>query len=352
MHTLPLFPDTDADAQLRCLLAQFDQWVAYRAENPHGSRAREQRALRDESVAVYRDMWRSFAEYCAPRGLSLATMTVADLEMFLTVRGIGEASGAPRITTRGDALSSRYARRYLELIERITRWLALQAQTLANPAASDLLQRPDYKYANANDKDPAPQYLAAAQARRLIAHVTELRAGTGTDGSMTWKEVRDRTAVAVMLGAGLAPGDVRALRLAGVKTKGGRIAHLPWKLALPGNGNIDPRETPLARWAARQLAFWLTVRAQTGIAGDAVFPATASGRDWSHTRCFESCRAVLATAGLASDAHGLFQLRHTFALRQLSRGKSEADVACWLGLKNLAHMARYSRILVGPVEVV
>lgn len=215
-----------------------------------------------------------------------------------------------------------------------------------------MLKRPEFKYANAEDKDPAPQYLAAAQARRLIAHVTEIRPDSVANVPLTWKEVRDRTAVAVMLGAGLAPGDVRALRLAGVKSTGGRLSRMPWKLALPGNANIDARETPIAPWAGQQLAFWLAIRAKVAIPGEAVFPSTAGGRDWSHTRCFEACRHVLSAAGLEADAHGLFQLRHTFALRQISKGKSEQEVAAWLGLKNIKHMERYSRILMDPVEVV
>jgi site-specific recombinase XerD len=121
---------------------------------------------------------------------------------------------------------------------------------------------------------------------------------------------------------------------------------------LPGNGNIDARETPVSPWAGRQLAFWMAVREQVSIGGDAVFPSTASGRNWSHTRCFDACKAVLTAAGLIADAHGLFQLRHTFALRQLSNGKSEQEVATWLGLKNIKHMERYSRILMSPVDIV
>jgi site-specific recombinase XerD len=352
MTSYSLFPDADSTAQMTQFLAQFDLWVTHRAENNRGNRLRAQRPLAEESIDVYRDMWRSFAEYCVPRGLTLADITASDLDLFLSIRGTGDSSRTPRITTRSDSLSSRYARRYLVLIDRVTRWLALQTQSPINAAALEMQKRPTFKYANAEDRDPAPQYLAAAQARRLIAYVTQLRVNSVSDAPLTWKEVRDRTAVAVMLGAGLAPGDVRTLRLSGVKTDGGRNANLPWKLALPGNGNIDARETPIAPWAGRQLALWMAVREQAAIAGDAVFPSTAGGRDWSHTRCFEACREVLTAAGLAADVHGLFQLRHTFALRQLSKGKQEHEVAAWLGLKNVKHMERYSRILLNPIDVV
>lgn len=352
MTTYSLFPATDLTALSADFLEQFEAWVADRAENSAGSRERGKRPLADESADVYRDMWHSFADYCVPRGLTLAGIKADDLDLFLSLRGIGDARRAPRITTHHDHLSSRYARRYLVLIDRVTRWSAKQTNTTANFAAHQMLGRPEFKYANTEDKDPAPQYLPAAQARRLITHVTEVRTGSATDVPLTWKDVRDRTAVAVMLGAGLAPGDVRALRLGGVKSAGGRHGDVPWKLALPGNGNIAARETPIAPWAGRQLAFWLTVRAHAAIPGEAVFPSTAGGRDLSHTRCFEACRNVMTAAGLAADAHGLFQLRHTFALRQISKGKSEQEVAAWLGLKNVNYMERYRRILLGPVEVV
>ena len=352
MTNYSLFPTMDLTTFSDRFLFHFESWVAHRAENTARGLDRGQRPLANESAEVYRDMWRSFADFCEPRGLALATITVRDLDLFLALRGVGDARFAPRVTTQSEQLSARYARRYLVLIDRVSRCVADKTSTPTNFAAHDLLKRPEFKFANAENKDPAPQYLAAAQARRLISHVTQLCTSGVSDVPLTWKEVRDRTAVAIMLGAGLAPGDVRALRLAGIKTAGGRLAHVPWKLSLPGNGNIDARETPVALWAGRQLAFWLTVRAQAAIPGDAVFPSTALGRDWSHTRCFESCRDVLTAAGLASDTHGLFQLRHTFALRQISKGKSEQEVAAWLGLKNVNHMQRYRRILMRPVDVV
>jgi integrase len=158
--------------------------------------------------------------------------------------------------------------------------------------------------------------------------------------------------VALMLGAGLSPGDVRHLKLEGVITAGGRKAGVPWKLAVEGNGNSPARETPIADWAGRQLAFWLRVRAEQGIPGNYVFPATMKGTQWSHSRCFESSRDVLESARLGEDAGGLYKLRHTFALRQLRKGKSEEDVARWLGLLDINGMVRYRRIVLSYQDVV
>ena len=47
----------------------------------------------------------------------------------------------------------------------------------------------------------------------------------------------------------------------------------------------------------------------------------------------------------------MFKLRHTFALRQLAKGKSESDVAKWLGFLDQNSMARYRRIVPGHVDL-
>lgn len=345
--TYPLFASSDAIQLAEKLKASFEAWIAWRERSP--SKARTFKALSQDSAEVYREMWHAFAPYCAERGLDLHELEEDDLQTFLVTRG---AAIGMRATSKQADLTPRYARRFLSLIEWVTSYQASQDGVPTNPAAKSLLERPEYKYANAADKDPAPEYLTDVQSKRLIAYVTQLPNRRSVSEPLTWKEVRDRTAVAMMLGAGLTPGDVRSLQLSGVLTEGGRKAGVPWKLALPGNGNFPARDTPLAGWAGRQLAYWLTVRAEQNIGGHFVFPSTRDGKQWSDTRCFLSCREVLAAAGVASDAGGLFKLRHTFALRQLSHGKSEADVAKWLGLLDANGMLRYRRILTSPVDVV
>jgi integrase len=348
--TLPLFPATDNVVCENRLRELFQSWIDYRAHS--NSTARTERALREESARVYQEMWHAFAAYCAERNLDIADIEAGDIQTFLEIRGTGDAQGAPRASTKGDDLSPRYAWRMLTLIDRVTRFHAQREGIVPNSAATELLQDSEYRYANASANDPLPEYYGEVQAKRLIAYLTQIRHKDVPVGPMSWKEVRDRTAVAVMLGGGLAPGDVRTLQLSGVFTEGGRKADLPWKLALPGNGNSPARETPLAEWAGRQLAFWLSVRTEQCIAGDYAFPSTLGGKPWSHTACYEACKAVLAEAGMDKDGGGVFKLRHTFALRQLAKGKSETEVAKWLGLIDLNGMARYRRIIPRHVDVV
>ena len=162
---------------------------------------------------------------------------------------------------------------------------------------------------------------------------------------MTWKTVRDRTAVALMLGAGLAPGDVRSLQMDGVITAAAGAPAYRGNWRSQATGNSPARETPIADWAGRQLAFWLRIRAQQGMPGNYVFPIDD---EWHAVVAHallrsQPRRARCSPAG--QDSGGLFKLRHTFALRQLRKGKSEEDVARWLGLLDVSSMTRYRRIV-------
>lgn len=348
--TLPLFPDTDAVQREAHLRAIFKAWLDSRARST--SVRRNERPLREESAKVYQEMWHAFAAYCASRNLDLADLGEDDLRTFLLVRGTGADPYRPRVSTKGDELSARYAWRMLWLIDELTRFDARREGREANPAARTLRNRPDYRFANAAQADPLPEYYGEAHAKRLIAFLTQLGSDNAAPSPLQWKEVRDRTALALMLGGGLSPGDVRVLELRGIISESGPNFGTPWKLALPGNGNSPARETPLAKWAGKQLAFWLRVRAQQGIEGNLVFPSTRAGKPWSHTACYNASKSVLEAAGMGHDSGGVFKLRHTFALRQLAKGKSETEVARWLGLLDVNGMARYRRIVPRHVDIV
>ena len=238
------------------------------------------------------------------------------------------------------------------LIDKITRFDAKEAGVTPNGAARILLQTGPYRNANNANHALLPDFLTAGEARRLIEHVTAFRAQSLAVAPLSWQEVRNRTAVAVQLGGGLSPGDVRGLLVAGVVINGSRVTGLPWKLILAGNGNSPARESPLAAWAGRQLALWLSVREEQGIAGDLVFPSTRTGKPWSKVSSYLAFKSVFEAAGLADPAGGSYKLRHTFALRQLKKGKSAEDVARWLGVQDPAVIERYRRVLIAPVDVV
>ena len=113
------------------------------------------------------------------------------------------------------------------------------------------------------------------------------------------------------------------------------------------------RETPVAPWAGQLLRYWLDVRAEQGVPGSMVFPATKStGKPWGKVAQYNAAKEVLQAAGVDDVEGGSFRLRHTFALRQLRRGKAADEVARWLGVSDPAVMARYQRVISSPVDVI
>jgi integrase len=322
----------DGRASLEEYGAAFDDWLKGQAQQG-GLR-------RTSSREMYAHMWSAWSRWAVDRNLRLMDARAAELDSYLQSRG------AP------DELSSRYAWRLLRLVERVLGQYASSRGLTPNLAAKQLMTaRPDIRFANAPDTGPAPEYLDAAQAKQLVTFISAVLPARSSS-PLLWQEVRDRASIAVMLGAGLTPGEVRALQLADVISAGGKVADLPWKLKVAGNGNAPARETPVAAWAGRVVQQWLQVRTQQEIPGKMLFPSTrSSGKPWGKVAQYNAARQIMANAGVDTTEGGSFRLRHTFALRQLRRGKTPDEVASWLGVTNPSVMARYQRILLEPVDL-
>jgi site-specific recombinase XerD len=102
----------------------------------------------------------------------------------------------------------------------------------------------------------------------------------------------------------------------------------------------------MAAWAARLLRSWMDARAALLIPGPMLFPATRAGRPWGKVAQYNAAKAVLAAARVEAIDGGSFKLRHTFALRQLRRGTEAEQVTQWLGLADVAALARYRKVLL------
>lgn len=283
-------------------------------------------------------MWVALSTWCIQHGIRPNDLNANDLDCFLISRG-----GA-------DAITERHAWRFLRLVDRILE--ACTSATHSNQAAAELLaRRPDYRYANAADKDLLPDYLAPTEAARLVSYLSSNFLGQST-APTTWKTLRDRASVALMLGSGITPGELRALSIGDAQISGGRNPNVPWKLRVHEQTRSHSRETPIAQWAGKLLASWLAARSEQGIPGPWMFPSTRRGTDWGKGSQYKATKEVLAAAGIEGVDGGSFRLRHTFALRQLRRGTSPEEVAKWLGVSDPDVMARYQRVLMDPVEVV
>lgn len=339
-HTPSLF-DEPAEGVGTFALA-FAHWLA----DQQGSGALRQTG----PVEVYQSMWDSFAAWCmgqSPR-VTLHSLTFSDLQSFQAERFGRSADDR--------ALSPRYALRLMRLIDRVLRHHAARTDSRINTAAQDwIAANPEVRFSEAEHRDPLPEYLTAAGARQLITFLSAARPRPGRDrnalSSMTWQEVRNRAAVALQLGAGLTPGDVRALTLDSPISQAGRLKGQIWKLRVPGNGTSQPRETPIAPWAAELLQYWLEIRREARITGDQLFPSTRTGKPWLADSQYKNARQVLEDAGMDSREGGSFRLRHTFAMRQLRRGTPAEQVANWMGVEP-GEMKRYDRVIATAVEVI
>ncbi|MDP9900783.1 tyrosine-type recombinase/integrase [Variovorax ginsengisoli] len=341
MHTLPLFDAPRPDAHG----AAFEAWLE------------DQRAMgllqRTGSIQVYRDMWGGFTAWCLGQSpvVRLTDLTVNDLQAFQAAR-MGKKSADL-------SLSPRHALRLLRLIDRVLNHMAAQQGEPPNTAAADCIAaQPEVRFAEAADADPMPDFLSVSEARQLIAFVSQARPRPSASGvprdagaSLSWQMLRNRASVALQLGGGLTPADVRALTLSSPTVHGGRVRDRPWKLDVPGNGNSPGRETPIAPWAGELLHHWLQVRSDVKIPGPHLFPSTRTGKPWSKNAQYLAAKGVLEEAGVDSRDGGSYRLRHTFVLRQLRRGTSPEQVARWLGIEPEA-MGRYARLIATPEDVV
>jgi site-specific recombinase XerD len=330
-----LFDESEVDTAAGMLDTWLESWLA------------ESRLSKQSSEAVYRDMWGAFKTWCLSQSPPVRPdeLTRRDLELFI-------ASRTGRLDADGE-LAPRYVWRLLNLIDRVITHAQPHTRGHAGTAAAELIaSRPEVRYVNAGSS-ALPSYLPAHEARALVVHLSHIRPRSAARaGVSTWQDLRNHASVALQLGAGLTPGDVRALAIDGVVIGGGRLKGVPWKLAVPADGNTPARETPIAQWAGQLLAMWLAVRTEMCIPGPWLFPSTRTGKPWSKARQYAASRQVLAAAGLESIEGGSFRLRHTFALRQLRRGMAAAEVARWMGIANVEEMERYRRVLSTPAQVV
>ena len=318
------------------LQAAFDAWLAHQ---------RNLRQLRHaSSAAVYGAMWQALTDWCGrqrPR-VALRHLNDATLAAYLASRQGMAGDHQP--------LTPRYQARLLRLVQRVQAH-ALQQQAAVRTAddTAALRQSPAPALSLAGSgalapaSDEAPSHLAPAQAARLLRYLVARPPVKRRPDR--WQDQRDRSAVALQLGAGLGPGELRALRLADVQGLASRQPMLPWRLSVAASGNAPAHGVPVDGWAARLLALWLQRRADEGLGGDWLYPSTRSGKPWGKVAQFESARRVLAAAGIAAAPGGSFQLRHSFALHQLKRGIAPDDLARRLGIQDPQVISRYQRLL-------
>jgi integrase len=343
-HTLDLFDEPGSAADPQSFKAAFDAWLE------HQRSCVSRRITQASSIRAYTALWQAFSEWCLNQSpaVGLHGLTQADLAQYIASRVEPSECSRPSRLKDAGKFTPRHVWRLLTLIDAVLEVRCRGAGLAPNHSACTLLEsREEWLYANANRRDELPKYLPPTEARILVNYLGAglPRSGQGGD-DISWHELRNRTAVALHLGAGLSPADVRVLRIDSPIARPGDPQGAVGTIRIPAHGDNPEREAPVIAWAGRLLAHWLRVRMQHQIQGNFLFPATRTGKPWAKVSHYEAVTKVLEASGIdtAFIEGGTFRLRHTFALRQLRRGKSPELVAKWLGVVEMRVMDRYRRV--------
>lgn len=328
--------------------AAFDAWLASEATL----------IKRRSSQDIYRAIWGAF-ERDLPAGVSILSITSDMVANYL-------ASGATPIPgvyskRRAEQLSIGYQARVASLIEKIMLHHAkATASQLTGDSPVTALMRTTPALASASRRetrqDPDLDYLSPSEHTAMKdALIGRGRTDAAAGAVVKWSDARDRTSMALQLGAGLSPSDVRELTLGEGSSRG---MNSSWDsgsrfLFVPQNGKLLKRHTLVDDWAATLLNLWInTLRDGKPLARVSfVFPGEATAREhaakppgqWSKAGQHRQATKVMTAMGVGGSS---FKLRHTWALSKLREGVDGRDVARWLGIQDGGEvMQRYLDIV-------
>ena len=335
----------------------FEAWVASEASN----------IKRETSREIYRAIWISFARDL-PTGVSVLGVTSEMVASYLVTGAsklaAGESKedmGVPKIRT--EALSIRYQARVASLIEKIMHHHARETKAeMEGDSAVKALMRRTPALANAlkreTREEPALDVLTDQEHAALKTRLIEDGKADMTDHAVVrWSVARDRTSMALQLGAGLSPSDVRELTMGEGSSKG---LDSSWNrgsrfLFVPKNGKLFKRYTLVDPWAGELMDQWIyTLRDRESLSRiPFVFPGETVQKEgsskqpgqWSKPGQHKQITKFMAGMGIQGSS---FKLRHSWAMEKLREGASEREVARWLGVQDDGEVIkRYREALLG-----
>ncbi len=332
----------------------FESWMASEANH----------IKRDTSREIYRVIWRSFVRDL-PAGISVLDIKsemVADyLVTGASQLAVGENKDDARVSKpRTEALSIRYQARVASLIEKIMDHHAKVTEVkIEGDSAVRALMRRTPALANAlkrEREEPALDVLTEKEYSALKTRLIEDgKADMTGHAAVKWSAIRDRTSMALQLGAGLSPSDVRELTLGEGYSKGLDPMWNPGSrfLFVPKNGKLLKRYTLVDPWAGELMDQWIhTLRDRESLSRVAfVFPGETLQKEWSSKQPGQWSKPgqhkQTAKFMAAMEIHGSsFKLRHSWAMQKLREGASEREVARWLGVQDDGDvMKRYREAL-------
>ena len=315
--TLDLTFDDERTQSVGEAEALFERWVRLR----NAADAPRSRHLRASSVRVYRTMWKKFVRYLVETRRTVANVSAREIERSLARKG-------RRLERVPNALTQW---RYLKLLAEILDLVRSDGARHDNPA-QELLADRDHPA-----RDAPPVTLNQGDEALVRLALDEQRKESGD-----WKDLRDWALLQVVLGCGLKPFEVRRLAVTDLRWKDPAREEGEVTIAVAGHAPAPPREVPVAPRACEPLALWMRARRRAGVTSPALFPIDEAGPEHvGPSEVYRACAELLKRANVATSRRGVGVLRATFAVLQLEKGRTEDQVAAWMGLAQPSSIERY-----------
>jgi site-specific recombinase XerD len=277
----------------------------------------DRRAFAERSIVQHRSMFARFHRYLGSRGITLMDFGTDHIDGFFADL---DRDCEPGTSTR---------LRYLKLMDRLSRHLSLLGLRTDNPAAA-LLPSEHWP-----DDEPMPVFLWPDEDARL-----QDVCRTATFES--FKELRNRAIVALLLATGITAAELSALSVGDLDIEGSRASVFVRK-----RGPRIARRVPVDGFAVEILRAYAKACAPLRSSDDLLFMATAGGKPMKPATLGQCVRAALRAAGATAADESPRLLRNTYGRRHLLGGKTNEQVSNLLGLSSHRTATRLRETIPG-----
>ncbi|MGF6265443.1 site-specific recombinase XerD [Paraburkholderia youngii] len=277
----------------------------------------DRRAFADRSIIQHRSMFARFHRYLTSHGVAVTEFGTDHIDGFFADL---DRDCAPGTSTR---------LRYLKLLDRLSRHLCLLGLRTDNPATSLLPQE------HWPEDEPMPVFLWPDEDARLqeLCRVVDFE---------SFKEMRNRAIVAMLLGTGVSAAELAALAVDDLEA-GARPSVFVRK-----RGPRIARRVPVDAFAVELLRVYAKARTRLPISDGLLFMATAGGKPMKPATLGQCVRAALRLVDAAATDESPRLLRNTYGRRHLLEGKTNEQVSNLLGLSSHRTATRLRETIVEP----
>lgn len=263
----------------------------------------DRRTFAERSIVQHRSMFSRFYRYLTGHGVTVMEFGTDHIEGFFADL---DRDCAPGTSTR---------LRYLKLMDRLSRHLTVLGLRTDNPAAA-LLPREHWP-----EDEPMPVFLWPDEDLRLqnLCRITDFE---------SFKEMRNRAIVALLLGSGISAAELVALTVDALDV-GARASAFVRK-----RGPRIARRVPIDLFAVDLLRAYAKARARLPASDGLLFTATAGGKSMKPATLGQCVRGALHAIDAAAADESPRLLRNTYGRRHLLEGKTNEQVSNLLGLSS------------------